>query len=61
MERKTQGGSGMTREEADDYASRMNARPGVVACVIRILPEIMDPPKDGDNGWDVIVTTSDGL
>lgn len=51
----------MTREEADDYASRMNARPGVVACVIRILPEIMDPPKDGDNGWDVIVTTSDGL
>ncbi len=46
----------MTRQEAKEYTARMNNAPGLKACVVRILPFHIDPPHDGDNGWDVEIT-----
>jgi len=43
----------MKHEEAERLAGIYNKRPGVVASVIRILSAELDPPVDGDNGWDV--------
>ena len=54
----------MTKSEATELANRINADntgtdgnlEPVHADVVRILSRIVDPPKDGDNGWDVEVT-----
>ena len=46
----------MTRAEAQAYAKKMNAHPGLRAQVERILPEAVDPIRPGDNGWDVLIT-----
>jgi hypothetical protein len=46
----------MTKAEADDLATRIRDKcPDLTAKVIRILPDFIDPPKDGDNGWDVLI------
>ena len=42
--------------EAKEEASRINALGGVSAEPVRILPETVDPVREGDNGWDVEVT-----
>ena len=54
----------MTHQEAVETANRINADntgtdgnlEPVHADVVRILSRIVDPPKDGDNGWDVEIT-----
>jgi len=54
----------MTHTEAKELASKINANntgsdnnlDPCKAEVVRILSQIIDPPKDGDNGWDVEVT-----
>ena len=46
----------MKREEALEEANRINNLDGVEAEIVRILPEGVDPIKEGDNGWDVEVT-----
>jgi len=46
----------MTKTEAIKDAAAMNKHSNLSAEIVRILPETMDPPKPGDNGWDVRVT-----
>lgn len=46
----------MTHDEATRHADRLNQSGGVAAKVVRILADNIDPPTDGDNGWDVEVT-----
>ena len=54
----------MTKSEAVELAKRINANnkgtdgnlDPCKAEVVRILSRHVDPPKDGDNGWDVEVT-----
>ena len=48
----------MTNLEARDIAQRLNALDSpVVAIVVRILPRDQDVIVEGDNGWDVEVST----
>lgn len=46
----------MKKPEADKYAATFNAKSTTYAEVMRILPIDIDPPKQGDNGWDIKVT-----
>jgi len=47
----------MKKQEAKDMARRLNNLDSpVIAVVVRILPEDIDPPQLGDSGWDVEVT-----
>ena len=46
----------MTKQEAELYAARFERSNNVQADVIRMLEYTIDPPVDGDNGWDVRVT-----
>ena len=54
----------MTHTEAMELSDRINRNntgtsnnlDPCKAEVVRILPDHVDPPKDGDNGWDVEVT-----
>ena len=50
----------MTLEEATIEAECLR-RLGVIdsAKIERILPEAIDPIKDGDNGWDIQVTVKE--
>lgn len=47
----------MNRREATDLAARINRKTTSTARVVRILSEVVDPPHDDDNGWDVEVQT----
>jgi len=49
----------VTKTEADRRASRLNKVPGITVKVVRILPEHVDPPRQGDNGWDLEITVND--
>jgi hypothetical protein len=46
----------MTRSEAEAEARKWNGKPDMSARVVRILSEIIDPPRDEDNGWDVEIS-----
>ena len=46
----------MTKEEAELYAARFERSSNTHAVVVRMLEYTLDPPVDGDNGWDVRVT-----
>lgn len=50
---------GQTFPHANEEADRINKQGGVKAEVVRILPEDIDPIKDGDTGWCVEVTVLD--
>lgn len=39
-----------------DRYNRTNSQSSLMAKVVRILPENVDPPIEGDNGWDVEIT-----
>ena len=45
----------MTNQEARAYVLRLKDYPGYCE-IVRILPEIVDPIKPNDNGWDVQIT-----
>jgi hypothetical protein len=46
----------MTENEAHDLADKIESTGVATAKVVRILPEEIDPPRPGDNGWDVETT-----
>ena len=46
----------MTHSEAQEYVVRLSHDPACHAQVVRMLPADIDPPKPGDNGWDVKIT-----
>lgn len=50
---------GQTFAHANEEADKINKQGGVRAEVVRILPESIDPIKDGDTGWCVEVTVVD--
>jgi len=43
----------MTYFEAKDLEAKMSDDKNLIVKVVRILPENIDPPIKGDNGWDV--------
>lgn len=43
----------MTYFEAKELEAKMYDDPNIIARVVRILPESIDPPIKDDNGWDV--------
>jgi len=43
----------MTYVEAKDKIAKMHDDPNIIARIVRILPNDIDPPIEGDNGWDV--------
>jgi len=45
----------MKFDEAQKMARKFNLNPQLMATVVRILPELLDPPDENDNGWDVEV------
>ena len=42
--------------DANDLIGRLKALSDIDAKLVRILSEDIDPPKEGDSGWDVEVT-----
>jgi hypothetical protein len=52
----------MTKREAELVAAAWRRDPDVESAkVVRILSEIVDPPKDDDNGWDVEAVMKDEM
>ena len=49
----------MRLKEAEEEAKRLNKHDDLEAKVVRTLPKNIDPPRAGDNGWDVEVTVLD--
>ena len=48
----------MTITEAQELKNRLDRNSGLQNTVVRILPEEIDPPRDGDNGYDVETTVN---
>lgn len=46
--------------EANEYADKVNKSVNLKAEVVRILPEDVDPIEDGDDGWDVEISSDEG-
>ena len=46
----------MTLFEAKDLAAKMDEDKNLIVEIVRTLPENIDPPIKGDNGWDVEFT-----
>ena len=48
----------MTLIEAQDLKRRLDRHANLQNAVVRILPEEIDHPRDGDNGYDVETTVN---
>ena len=46
----------MKLQEAREFQATLQLTSDIKAEVVRILPESVDPIKEGDNGWDVELT-----
>ena len=46
--------------EACEYMDKVNKSVNLKAEVIRILPEDVDSIEDGDDGWDVEISSDEG-